>query len=175
MRTNYTKTTPTSKNSTRIYTTSNSPSPPPRARNQSSPQTASSATTWTPTRTTEIKCTKSSRATLIWPPVQWDAFIAHNYLELENMAYSLQAVLSTLKDHELLVKGSKSELFRLCIEFLGFQISHDGWAPTESKVEAVVNWLAFETVKHLLSFLKMANLLIFARFSRNCHTTHRTL
>jgi len=81
----------------------------------------------------------------------------------------LQGVLSTLKDHEHLVEESKSELFRLSIEFFGFQISHDGWAPTESKLEAVVNWPAPETVKHLL----MANLFIFARFSRKGHTTHR--
>ena len=70
----------------------------------------------------------------------------------------LQGVLSTLKDHEHLVEESKSELSRSSIEFFGFQISHDGWAPTESKLEAVVNWQA--TVKHLL----MANLFILPVF-----------
>ena len=31
-----------------------------------------------------------------------------------------------------------------------------GWAPTESKVESIVEWPALETVKHLRSFLGMA-------------------
>jgi len=47
-------------------------------------------------------------------------------------------------------------LFRKEVEFLGFKISAAGWAPTESKVAAVVEWPAPETVKHLRSFLDMA-------------------
>ena len=68
----------------------------------------------------------------------------------------LTAVLETLRDHELLIKGSETELFRSEVEFLGFQLSQDGWAPTESKVAAIVEWPAPETVKHLRSFLGMA-------------------
>jgi len=34
-----------------------------------------------------------------------------------------------------------------------------GWAPTESKVEAIVEWPAPQTVRHLRSFLGMANFL----------------
>jgi len=41
------------------------------------------------------------------------------------------------------------------VEFLGFQLSKDGWAPTESKVVVIVEWPAPETVKHLRSFLGM--------------------
>ena len=70
----------------------------------------------------------------------------------------LTAVLDTLREHELLIKGSKTELFWSEVEFLGFQLSAAGWAPTESKVEAVLEWPAPETVKHLRSFLGMANL-----------------
>jgi len=55
----------------------------------------------------------------------------------EHMA-KLSAVLDTLREHELLIKGSKTELFRAEVEFLGFQLSAAGWAPTESKVEAIV-------------------------------------
>ena len=40
---------------------------------------------------------------------------------------------------------------------MGFQLSQGGWAPTESKVAAIVEWPAPETVKHLRSFLGMAN------------------
>ena len=69
----------------------------------------------------------------------------------------LTVVLETLRNHELLIKGSKTELSRSEVEFLGFQLSQDGWAPTESKVAAIVEWPAPETVKHLRSFLGMAN------------------
>jgi len=69
----------------------------------------------------------------------------------------LTAVLDTLREHELLINGSKTELFRTHVEFLGFNISAEGWSPTESKVSAVVEWQAPETVKHLRSFLGMAN------------------
>ena len=68
----------------------------------------------------------------------------------------LVAVLETLREHNLLVKGSKTELFRSEIEFLGFTVSAEGWAPTESKVGVVVDWPAPATVKHLRSFLGMA-------------------
>jgi len=40
---------------------------------------------------------------------------------------------------------------------LGFLFSKNGWAPTESKVAAIVEWPAPETVKHLRSFLGTAN------------------
>ena len=70
----------------------------------------------------------------------------------EHMA-KLTAVLDTLREHELLIKGSKTELFRAEVEFLGFQMSAAGWAPTESKVKAILKWPAPETVKHLRSFL----------------------
>ena len=71
--------------------------------------------------------------------------------------HKLNALLETLRAHELLIKGSKTELFRSEVEFLGFLLSADGWAPTESKVSAIVEWPAPETVKHLCSFLGMAN------------------
>jgi len=73
----------------------------------------------------------------------------------EHMA-KLTAVLDTLRGHELLIKGSKTKLFQAEVEFLGFQLSAAGWAPTESKVSAIVEWPAPETVKHLCSFLGMA-------------------
>ena len=38
----------------------------------------------------------------------------------------LNAVLETLRAHELLMKGSKTELFRSEVEFLGFHLSKDG-------------------------------------------------
>ena len=73
----------------------------------------------------------------------------------EHMA-KLTAVLDTIREHELLIKGSKIELFQTEMEFLGFRLSAAGWAETESKVEAIVEWPAPQTVKHLRSFLGMA-------------------
>ena len=67
--------------------------------------------------------------------------------------HKLNAVLETLRAHELLIKGLKTELFRSEVEFLGFLLSKDGWAPTESKVAGIVQWPAPETVEHLRSFL----------------------
>ena len=45
------------------------------------------------------------------------------YTETDNPAEhmaKLIAVLDTLREHELLIKGSKTELFRAEVEFLGF-------------------------------------------------------
>jgi len=74
----------------------------------------------------------------------------------EHMA-KLTAVLDTLWEHEVLIKESKTELFRTEVEFLGFQLSAAGCAPTESKVEAIAERPAPQTVKHLRSFLGMTN------------------
>jgi len=69
----------------------------------------------------------------------------------------LEAVPETLRKNKLLVKGAKSELFRREVEFLGFKISANGWTPTESKIATMVEWPAPETLKHLRSFVGMAN------------------
>jgi len=69
----------------------------------------------------------------------------------------LTAKLDTLREHELMIKDSKTEFFRTHVEFLRFNISAEGWSPTESKMAAVVEWPAPETVKRLRSFLGMAN------------------
>ena len=69
----------------------------------------------------------------------------------------LEAVPETLRKNKLLVKCAKSELFRREVEFLGFKISANGWTPTESKIATMVEWPAPETLKHLRSFVGMAN------------------
>jgi len=45
--------------------------------------------------------------------------------QAEHLA-KLTAVLDTLREHDLLVKGSKTELYRTEVEFLGFKISAQG-------------------------------------------------
>ena len=69
----------------------------------------------------------------------------------------VEAVLRSLREHNLLAKGSKGEFFRTEMEFLGFVISSQGVAPLKSKVEAVLQVPEPETVSQLRSFLGMAN------------------
>ena len=69
----------------------------------------------------------------------------------------LEKVLASLREHELLAKGSKCELFRSELEFLGFLVGRDGVRPVPAKVAAVQAVPAPETVSHLRSFLGMAN------------------
>lgn len=69
----------------------------------------------------------------------------------------LERVLRSLQEHKLLAKGSKCELFRTEMEFLGFMIGSDGVRPVPSKVEAVRAVPVPETVSRLCAFLGMAN------------------
>ena len=75
----------------------------------------------------------------------------HEHLE------KLEKVLDSLRQHDLLAKGSKCSLFRTEMEFLGFLVSADGTRPTPSKVEAVVKMAPPETISQLRSFLGMMN------------------
>ena len=86
-----------------------------------------------------------------------DVLILTNSDDPVEHLHKLNAVLETLRAHGFLIKGSKTELFRSEVEFLGFLLSADGWASTESKVKVIVECPAPETVKHLHSFLGMAN------------------
>jgi len=67
----------------------------------------------------------------------------------------LEAVLSSLREHGLIAKGSKCELFRPEMEFLGFMVGRDGVRPVPGKVEAISSVEAPETVSQLRSFLGM--------------------
>jgi hypothetical protein len=69
----------------------------------------------------------------------------------------VEAVLASLRQHQLLAKGSKCELMRREAEFLGFMVSGQGVRPLPSKVEAVLQVPAPETVSHLRSFLGLCN------------------
>ncbi len=69
----------------------------------------------------------------------------------------LEAVLASLREHQLLVKGSKCEFMRRRAEFLGFMVSGDGVRPLPSKIEAVLQIPVPETITHLRSFLGMCN------------------
>jgi hypothetical protein len=69
----------------------------------------------------------------------------------------VEKVLASLRQHELLAKGSKCELFLRQVEFLGFLVSAEGVQPVPSKVSAIQEVPVPETVSQLRSFLGMAN------------------
>jgi hypothetical protein len=54
---------------------------------------------------------------------------------LEHMA-EVEEVLVTMREYQLLVKGSKCKFFCDQMDFLGFVVSADGVSPQMSKVEA---------------------------------------
>jgi len=72
-------------------------------------------------------------------------------------AYHLAPAITDFISDENRVCCNNDKLFRSEVEFLVFLLSAAGWAPTESKVKAIVEWPAPETVKHLRSFWGMAN------------------
>ena len=69
----------------------------------------------------------------------------------------VEAVLASLREHQLLAKGAKCEFMRQEAEFLGFLVSGEGVRPLPSKIEAVLQIPAPETVSHVRSFLGMCN------------------
>ena len=69
----------------------------------------------------------------------------------------LEAVLTSLREYQLLAKGSKCEFMRREAEFLGFMVSGEGVRPMPSKIEAVLQIPVPETISHLRSFLGMCN------------------
>ena len=75
---------------------------------------------------------------------------------LDHLA-KVELVLNSLREHQLLAKGSKCEFFKRQVEFLGFLVSSEGVAPVPGKVEAIRQVPAPETVSQLRSFLGMAN------------------
>jgi len=81
----------------------------------------------------------------------------------------LEAVLASLREHQLLAKGSRCEFIRPEAEFLGFMVSGDGVRPLPSKIESVLQIPVPETITHLRSFLGMC---IF--FARTCPPSMRS-
>jgi hypothetical protein len=69
----------------------------------------------------------------------------------------LETVLASLREHQLLAKGSKCEFMRRKAEFLGVMVSGEGVRPLPSKIEAVLQIPVPETITHLPSFLGMCN------------------
>ncbi|XP_048368148.1 uncharacterized mitochondrial protein AtMg00860-like [Sphaerodactylus townsendi] len=69
----------------------------------------------------------------------------------------VRTVLRRLIDHELYVKLPKCEFHRDQVDFLGSRISGRGVEMDPGKVQAVIDWPAPRTRRHLQSFLGFAN------------------
>lgn len=65
----------------------------------------------------------------------------------------LRQVLDILRKNKLFAKGSKCDLFRQEIQFLGFRVRHGEIDKDPLKIEAVQNWPLPETVSDVRSFL----------------------
>ncbi len=72
----------------------------------------------------------------------------------------LESVQASLREHQLLAKGSKCEFMRSEAEILGFMVSGEGVRPLPSKIEAVLQIPVPETITHLRSFLGMCNFFV---------------
>ena len=64
---------------------------------------------------------------------------------------AVEEVLVVLREHQLLVKGSKCQFFCDQMDFLGFVVSADGVSPQMSKVDAIRQLVAPSTVGELRS------------------------
>ena len=91
-----------------------------------------------------------------------DVLIFTNTNDPADHLLKLNAVLETQRAHEPLIKGSKPELFRSKVEFLGFQLSQDSWAPTESKVTAMMMIVFIITLGESIMYNCVWNSLVFS-------------
>ncbi|UYV80316.1 hypothetical protein LAZ67_18002376 [Cordylochernes scorpioides] len=77
----------------------------------------------------------------------------------------LRAVFSRLDQYGLRINQAKTVLNVNNVEFLGYWITPEGIRPTESKVQAIVDYKKPETVQDLRRFLGMLN--FYRRFLKN--------
>ena len=68
----------------------------------------------------------------------------------------LRIVLQVLREKELFVKFSKSELWLREVNFLGYAVSAEGIKVDPRKIEAILEWKPPRTVSEIRSFLGLA-------------------
>jgi hypothetical protein len=69
----------------------------------------------------------------------------------------VRVVMQRLRQAKVSIKGSKANLFRDRVNFLGHVVSGEGVAPQRKKVEAVMQWPTPENVSDVRSFLGLAS------------------
>jgi hypothetical protein len=96
---------------------------------------------------------------------------------IEEHTSHLQAVLSTLRAHQLKAKLSKCLFGQPQVEYLGHIISAHGVQTDPSKIQEMVNWKVPKTIKKLRGFLGLTG--YYRRFIPNyallCQPLHQIL
>jgi hypothetical protein len=72
---------------------------------------------------------------------------------IEEHKVHLEILLNRLREVNIIMKGSKAQLFRKKVKFLGHILSGEGISPQHSKCEAVKQWPVPKTVQHVRQFL----------------------
>ena len=76
---------------------------------------------------------------------------------LEEHEQHIRQALQVLRENKLYAKPSKCEFFKTKMGFLGHVLTGEGVQADPRKVEAIKNWPAPKNVKHVRSFLGLAN------------------
>jgi hypothetical protein len=84
-----------------------------------------------------------------------DDILVYSKNEAEHTKH-LHTVLQRLRDHQLYAKLSKCEFWLKEIKFLGHTISRDGISVDPEKVQEAMDWKPPTTVRHIRSFLGLA-------------------
>ncbi len=76
---------------------------------------------------------------------------------LEEHEQHIRQALQVLRENQLYAKASKCEFFKTKMGFLGHVLTGDGVQADPQKVQAIKEWPQPKTVKHVRSFLGLAN------------------
>ena len=85
-----------------------------------------------------------------------DDLIVHSKTTVEHTVH-LENILKVLDQNNLKINIDKSEFYKEKLDYLGYEVSHLGIKPTESKVKAIVCLKPPDTYKELTTLLCSAN------------------
>lgn len=88
--------------------------------------------------------------------VYLDDILIYSKTKEEHLEH-LEKVLKILQEKQLFAKGSKCDLFKTRVSFLGFIINKGMISTDPSKIEAMVKWAEPTNVRELRSFLGLCN------------------
>ena len=83
-----------------------------------------------------------------------DIIVASPSVEIHR--HHLRLLMERLRERQLVVKGSKAQLYQEEVQFLGHTLSTSGLAPQTEKVKAVLDWPLPKNLTELRGFLGLA-------------------